>query len=263
MSHNQTGQRIFRAAAPLAACAALLCRCEAPAVIQAPESGMLRTAHFVIHYHEHDFSPFEIERIGVRKEKLLDSVNAYLQTSFDGVIEVCIHDSNAANHATVHGHTFERPAYARADNGHEIAHVVCFQEWGFARNTFMAEGVAVACEAFGATAVQKLKSALCSGGTEAIAAEGQAIRDALCDGAWRATSAEYLRAGAFVDFVRRHWGVARLKAWYRAMIDTQRDTLGGRFQSTVGLSLTRAIDMFKDSLHGSPYGRGACDVRRP
>lgn len=211
------GSHMLRSPALVAAFLLSLVRCDIAVVGSQPGEMPYRTEHFRIYYDTLDLTLLEIEAIALHKESLLVHVNEYLATDFDDTIVTIISDTISWwPHAVRYGETHETLAYAREDDGHEIAHVVSFRQWGYSNNPFLVEGVAVAAEVHdGGNATRAYAKEKLSSPDDTLSAyEQQELVERILFGDFRYVTSEYKRAGAFVHYVRATFGVEALRSWY-------------------------------------------------
>ena len=69
--------------------------CDIAVVTVDPAGSPYRSKHFTIYYDGTSLSPGDVEVIAYRKERLLEHINDYLGTHYDGVIEVFVTDTSS------------------------------------------------------------------------------------------------------------------------------------------------------------------------
>lgn len=230
---------------------AFFIQCNIPIVTSDPSEIPYQTAHFRIYYAPADFSRSEIEEVGLRKEAMLAHVNGYLGTDFDLVITTTIADTIATSR--MYPYTFqthEQTSYARYDNGHEMAHVVSIHEWGFSSSDFLVEGVADAAQyrshqdaiADYAYSMNRFTNRL-----ELLDTSINHLWLDITENEFTYKYSEYVRAGAFVDYLHTVYGISKLTAWWRATVTSGR-THESLFFTVYNDSLSRVITDFSNEV---------------
>lgn len=211
-----------------------------------------RTEHFIVYFDQSRFDVRYIESVAAKKERLLDHINKYLNTDYDGVMEVVITDTIDRSHATFSERIRETSSYIREDNGHEIAHVVSLQEWGDSRCSFLTEGTAVACERHDdrRNALERYQLY-----ARSYMHDRQLPIDSLMTDMKRDITYgfdysyhEYLRAGAFFHFLKTRYGLTPLRQWYIQSIHIDKNERVAAFKAAFGLRLDEAVDTFGQTL---------------
>jgi hypothetical protein len=227
----------------IAATAVIVLSCRIVPVGTDPAPNPYHTEHFTIFYDSPMFGPEEIERIGMLKESLLEHVNNYFSTDYDRRIEVIIADTIGNPHAHYYERIEETGDYARTARGHEIAHVVTMQTWGWPAADFISEGVAVAAERSSeGDALERYRKRFSSRKRtpeNPVTAMGE-LREDLFEGDFDYTTASYARAGAFVQFLLSQYGIGYVRDWYIA-------TVGMRYQGGIDREFVAVFDMSVDS----------------
>jgi hypothetical protein len=235
---------------------ALIVRCDVTVLTEDPSDSPYRTKHFTIYSDSPYFGPDDLELVGMRKEYLLGRINEYLGTRYDRMIEVFITDTTVNSHVHLTEQVWEHTDYVLVDDGHEIAHVVSFQEWGYCQSSIIKEGIAVAASVpvDGSSTLQRFRSTLAGarcGGAD-IDNDMYELRKDITNNAWDGTWWEYMRAGAFVQFLREQFGMDAVKAWYQSCVGTSPGNAGDSFRTVFGVRLDDAIARFKTELVGTP-----------
>ncbi len=237
-----------------------LIRCDVSVVDSPPGEMPYRTDHFRLYYDTLDLTRLEIEAIALHKESLLVPVTEYLATAVDDTIVTIISDTISWNpHAVRYGETHETPAYARDDDGHEIAHVVSFRQWGYSRSPFLVEGVAVAAEDYdGGSATRAYAKDLLSSPSDTLSAyECRELLDGIVHGDFGYASREYERAGAFVHYVRATFGVGALRTWYYLTSTNGSSTWEDAYAEVFGTIPQQVVSDFACDLGGYLPAAGA------
>lgn len=232
------------------------CRCTLQVLPYDPGEYPYRTEHFIVYFDRSRFDTRYIESVAAKKERLLDHINAYLRTAYDGIIEVVITDTINTSHATSTERVRETSSYIRDDNGHEIAHIVSIQEWGRTRCSFLSEGTAVACERHDdrRDALQRYRPYARS----YIHDRGIPIDSLMSDmrndigPGFDYSLHEYIRAGAFFHYLKTHYGLKPLREWYIQTVHVEEESREDAFEAAFGLSLDEAIDAFGRTLLNGP-----------
>jgi hypothetical protein len=103
--------------------------------------------HFIIYYRETEFSLQEVQRIGHKKERLLDYINRSCGLDYQGTIAAYLYlYSDEYAYANTEEEIYESRRYVMTDPGHEIVHIVTFEELGYSYSGFFKEGIAVSFE---------------------------------------------------------------------------------------------------------------------
>lgn len=202
------------------------------------------------------FSPEDIERIGVKNECLLEHVNDYMQTGYNRIIEVIITDTISKSYATKIERVYETPEYALDASGHEIAHIVSFQEWGYTSQSFFQEGIAVSASInpdaknslvdFKNFLRIKLKKNMVT--IEEVMYE---MKRDITEDAFNKTGFEYNRTGAFFHYLKINFGMILVKNWYLSTINSDADCNEATFLSIFKRPLDDVINDFSNELTSS------------
>ena len=223
--------------------------CNIPVVNSDPSEIPYHTKHFRIYYDPTVISPFEVEKISILKESILEHVNEYLGTSFDQVITTTISDTISAN-THFYAFTFqthEQARFAINDNGHEIAHVVSVHEWGNTTMNLLSEGVATAAQVRSySTVIYDYSSTFwqAANRTAAVDTAMNHLYLNIVKNIFGYTYEEFIQAGAFVEFLRATYGINNVAAWWHATVNTSEDSPDAVFYSIFNDSLTNVIADF-------------------
>ena len=225
-------------------------------VTEEPTAVPYRTEHFVIYYDSDFLSPAQIETVGQRKEAHYGRINDYLDANYNGVIEAFLDDKFDNPHANTFGQIFETYSYALEwDDGHEIAHVISFEEWGYAGSRALKEGIAVAAQYYDSgNAFSVFKSRFFADSPRArmnIDSTMKHLRENFCGNVWAATAQNYSRAGAFLQFLYSRYGLEKLRKWYRACIGRNPGKCCTFFVTAYEFPIDRAFGEFEDALRGA------------
>ncbi|MBF0433325.1 MAG: hypothetical protein HQK83_18750 [Fibrobacteria bacterium] len=215
-----------------------------------------RTEHFKIYYHEDEFTPQEIKQIGARKEYLRKYINNTLETHFDGVIDVYLDWYLGENpNAEYTVGVFESRRYVMDDDGHEIAHIMVFETLGGDCDyDVMTEGMAVSLEyvdfsenATGGNYQNALEMyARIMSMPDTSEEENEldwykcdtSITSQFYDRYFDYSSGSYLRAGAFLIYLRSHWGIKKVKQLYGELMQyTSSEKIDQTFKELFGATL--------------------------
>lgn len=195
--------------------------CNIEVIDSEQQSSPCRSDHFIVYYDTDRITLVEMELIVYKKELLLNHINSYLNTDYNGVIEVYLTDNITASHACDDELIYETYWYVIDDKGHEIAQVVSIRSWGKSGSPFMREGIAVACELHNnQTAVdifrKDLREALKTSPMDSIMARMK--MDIIDYQFFEYTRFEYERAGAFLHYLKSLYGIASVKKIYQSSI---------------------------------------------
>lgn len=236
--------------------ASIIIGCGIPVVTEESTAVPYRTEHFAIYYDPDLLSTAQIETIALRKEEHYARINDYLDADYNGVIEAFLGDTIRNPSANMFGQIYETYSYALDfDDGHEIAHVISFEEWGYAASRALREGIAVAAQYYDTgTAFTTFKRSFhAAGSTRSLNVESMIaeLRKDFCDNPWSVTSLEYARAGAFLQFLCSEYGLDRLRTWYRSCIGKNPKSGCSNFPAAYGFSIERAFEGFGEALRGA------------
>jgi hypothetical protein len=227
--------------------------CDIPVLVNEPTAVPYRTEHFVIYYYDCFLTPSTIENIGIIKERLLESINAYLETDYNRIIEVFITDTVENSYASDEEQVYERVDYVLTDDGHEMAHIVSIQEWGHPLPSFLVEGIAVAAEvrrdgsAF--SRYQNTIKRMKKNNPDYLEIELERMKICLERNNWYTSYEEYEQAGAFIHFLKAEFGIKKVKDWYQScIVETGVIVPAGTFSKIFKISLDSVIDKFEYAL---------------
>lgn len=245
LKSNPFGMTWLRGTGLAFACAFVCC----VSTENASWSATFESAHFRVYYEERYYSLPEIERFAARKERLLDYVNEQLGTSFAGIIEVrCTGSDGAYVRGDDEWRAYEDRGYLLRDDGHEIAHIVSFESWGYSRNKFAVEGVAMMAELNleSANCIERLIAYRQSRDSTCLtcATSSYSIADQLMEKRWDATLDSYLQAGAFFTYLKALGGTDGIRRFYQATIGMTGYALADSFHTIYGVNLYDAQDAF-------------------
>jgi hypothetical protein len=230
--------------------------CDLQVVTTEPASNPYRTEHFIIHYDEINFTPLQIEQIGVARERNLDYVNNYLDCHYDRCIEIFISDTitSASAYATEMERISETPKYSLIDQGHEIAHIVSIQEWGHPRFHFLVEGLAVAAEKYDTkNAIENYSHYFLENGhfdIQKLSRATDSLVEKLKTDDWNKTTYEYDQAGAFIHFLKCKYSILKVKEWYQStirIVQSEYD-MTMNFPIVFGMNCDSAVYLFRDAI---------------
>ncbi len=236
--------------------AASILGCRIPVVTEEPTAVPYRTEHFAIYYDPDLLSAAQIETIGLRKEAHYARINDYLEADYNGVIEAFLGDTIENPHANHHAQIYETYSYAlEYDDGHEIAHVISIQDWGYVGTSCMAEGIAVAAQYYDTGNAFSDFSGRFSADTPSsvmsIDSTIMHLRQNICGRVWAATTLEYDRAGAFIQFLYSRYGLQKLRKWYRACIGRDPGQSCALFATVYEFPIDHAFEEFEDAIRGA------------
>src|SRR5512133_509435 len=232
-----------------------LLRCDLTVVTTEPASYPYQTEHFIIYYDTNLLTTEQIENIGIERERLLDYVNGYLNTSYNRTIEIFISDTlvSSAADAGINERIRENTSYSFRDKGHEIAHIISMQEWGDPDINFLLEGVAQAASDYKGQSIIDIYqwdlSVLLSNHESDLTTEMNKLVDKLSSGEWNATAYEYDQAGAFIQFLKDTYGLQMVKRWYlESLRSGTSDAMNVTFYDVFGINSSQAVTIFKNVL---------------
>lgn len=232
--------------------------CDMAVVTTDPLANPYRTDHFIIYCDHPPSVPRYMERVGLRKERLLKHVNNYLGTSFDGVIEVFVGGSmpgvvvaTSVDLARIR----ENRSHALYDEGVQVAEMVSSLQWGQSHCDYLAYGL-------------KEAARLCSDGSNAMerfVRHGQGYRGT--DAAEQLAADMFVEitvpdtfflrrtgtacAGAFVHFLKTGFGAEAIGAWYRSTVrNRDSGTYESTFQDAYGHLLKSVLLSFAEQVTG-------------
>lgn len=233
-------------------CTLIFQSCDIPVVVNKPTTVPYRTKHFVIYYYDCFFTPAIIENIGIIKERLLESINAYLETDYNRVIEVFITDTVENSHALHVEQVYEKVDYVLTDCGHEIAHIVSIREWGYPIPKFLIEGIAVAAEVKrGGSAFLQYQNTIKfmeSFNPDYLEMDLDSMKICLEQNKWNGSLKEYEQAGAFIHYLKSEFGIKKVKDWYQSCMQTVKIVPADTFSKIFKISLDDAIANFRYAL---------------
>ncbi len=227
--------------------------CGIPVVTEEPTAVPYRTEHFAIYYDSDILNPGQIETIARRKEDHYARINDYLDADYNGVIEAFLGDTIQNPRANTYGQIYETYSYALDfDDGHEIAHVISFAEWGYPGIYALREGIAVASQYYDTGTAFTCFRGLFDADKPTMGASIDStvaeLRRDFCGNQWSVTRLEYKRAGAFLQFLCSEYGLDRLRTWYRSCIGKNPKTGCSNFLTVYGFSIERAFSEFREAL---------------
>lgn len=232
-----------------------LFRCDLAIVTTEPSSYPYKTKHFIIYYDTSMLTAAQIEYIGTERERLLEHVNGYLHTTYNRTIEIFISDTlvDAGADAQINERIRENTSYSFRDKGHEIAHIISMQEWGYTGFNFLLEGVAEAASEYKNNSIINIYKGqlnfLENSQQSDLSTEMNKLVDKLSSGEWSKTSYEYDQAGAFIQFLNDTYGLPKVKQWYQAsMRCRQSNAMADVFYEVFGIECPQAVNMFETML---------------
>ena len=210
----------------------------------------LASEHFGIHFYEEDFTIYEIHTFLEKKERLLEHINGSLNVDFDGFIQVYTTESRSyANNCPGELKIFESKSYLRNDEGHEIIHVVVFDELGYSRVSFLNEGLAEsiqlelhhfnAIERFADYCRNRDSTCATSWPEESVSIRTQILQESIFLDYY-----EYQRAGAFIKYLSLEYGIEKVKDFYRKSVYRHGSDLVDEFENIFGITITEAEEDF-------------------
>lgn len=232
--------------------------CDIDVVTTDPLANPYRTDHFIIYCDHPPSVPRYMERVGLRKERLLKHINKYLGSGYDGVIEVFVGGSmpgvvvaTSVDQARIR----ENRSHALYDEGVEVAGMVSSLQWGESYCDYLSRGLEEAAR-------------LCSDGSNAMERflrQGQGYRGA--DAAEQLAADMFVEitvsdtfflrvtgtacAGAFVHFLKTRFGAEPIGAWYRSTVRNQDSgTYASTFEDAYGRLLKSVLLSFAEQVTG-------------
>lgn len=190
-----------------------------------------KTERFHVYYRENDFSLQEVERIGRKKERILDRINREFEVNYDGCITAYLYLYGIRYaYSNTQEEIFESRPYALSDDGHEIAHIVTVEELGYSPNSFLKEGIAVALE---------LKMDDYNVIEEFVEYHNKyhhyidtgSIKEQILNDTFDYSYYSYLNAGAFVKYLMITVGVSEVKEFYIKSINYSSSALSKDFEN--------------------------------
>lgn len=194
-------------------------------------NALYKTDHFDIYYRENDFSIQEIEIIAEKKERILDHINHDLEVNYSGKITAYLYLYGVEYaFANLNEEIHESRPYVMNDDGHEIAHIVTFQELGYSRNRFLKEGIAVAHEMkiSNVNVIEEFVEYHNNPYVNYI--DTVSIEKQILNSSWDGSYHSYARAGAFLKYLKITIGLDEVKEFYNRSIYNKSSVLGWYFK---------------------------------
>lgn len=239
---NSTNSR--RSAGRALVFSALSCFVGCGSPVQTPQYACYESPHFHVYYLEREFATSEIAPIASRKERLLDYVNKALDVSFYGVIDTyLLLEPWGRAWASYNGITCESRDYVAEDNGHEIIHIVSFEELGKTKNGFILEGLATAFELDYDNPIERCVS-FCTSVRIDCPKYSPSIADQITKNDFDHSSLSYLRAGAFTRFLDDAYGLSKVKMFFRASVTDAGKKLADDFTTIFGMTIQESENLF-------------------
>ncbi len=212
-----------------------------------------KTEHFTIYFRESEFSLPEVQRIGDKKERLLNYVNQTLGLGYDGSVSAYLYlEGDEFAYANTEEEIYESRNYVMTDNGHEVVHIVSFEELGYSQSGFMKEGIAVSLE-LDFENYNAIKNYV----TYRKHVDSVDISDSewyekyypvsvqLATDDFTYSFYSYQRAGAFIKYLMVTYGMDTLLDYYNSTIDNPTSLRSENFEEIFGLSILEAEQQFK------------------
>lgn len=211
--------------------------------------------HFQIYYDESLYSLDDIVAIAEKKERLLNRINTFLETDFDDTISVTLVKSTngeAPAWANTNKQIVEGYSYVVDDCGHEIVHVVTFEEIGYSKFDFFSEGFAVAVEfsfkypdAITRFVEYRQTLDLYYELDTSWRMQYDNIYDQIIYDTFSGDYYDYIQAGAFIQYLINRYGITVVKDIYRVSVDSKS---GYEFSIEIlrkyGINLKKCADDF-------------------
>ncbi len=210
------------------------------------------TKHFTIYYYEDEFSLQEVRRIGEKKERFLAFINNELALDYDGVVSAYLYlTGDEYAYANTEEETYESRSYVMTDPGHEIVHIVTFEELGYSQSAFLKEGIAVSYELDfeNYNAIENyVRYRRHIDSTDAAHGEWydtqQTISRQLGEDDFDYSYFSYQRAGAFVKYLTITYGIDKVNTFYSSSIDNPRSLRRVDFKKIFGASIEEVEKQF-------------------
>jgi hypothetical protein len=208
--------------------------------------------HFTILYLESEFSQPEVERICIKKERLLSYANDALNLSYDGHILAHLYLwGEEFAYANTQEETFESREYVLSDGGHEIVHIVCFERMGYSQNGFLKEGIATAIE-LDLNYFNAIESFVDFSGYHGYiiktdtgyASTKPTITRQIANDQFDYEYYSYKQAGAFVSYCIIRFGIEAVKAFYISTVKTSSVSRQDDFKRIFGFTVAEVEKKF-------------------
>jgi len=211
-----------------------------------------QTKHFAIYYYESEFSLQEVQRIGEKKERLLGYINEALSLDYDGLVSAYLYligDEYA--YANTEEEIYESRNYVMTDPGHEIVHIVTFEELGYSLSGFLKEGIAVSYELDfeNYNAIENYVNYRTHIDSVDISTSEwyetyMPLSKQLANDDFDYSYYSYQRAGAFTKYLVITFGVDKVKNFYVSSIDNATAMRPIDFENIFGKTIEDAEDDF-------------------
>ena len=205
-----------------------------------------------MYYNESDFSLQEIERFGLRKERLLDTIASVLDVSYPYRIITKLMRYGRSKAFYYRAETYESRGYILSDNGHEIVHILVHETIGVSENEFLSEGLAEAfqLEQDYSDIIQRFVAY--RGEQDSVMGDStwrmsrSDIVEKLIENGFEDTYYDYLLAGAFTRYLYDRYGIAKVKELYRVSCYARPEVLDKSFTELFHVPIDSVVNRFFD-----------------